>query len=231
MLNCSLNPRVSCMIVSVGDIPGRSPSRGPQRRARSREELSSTTGSNLTPQTRTVSRSISVLAPWKPRHYREPLEVHYENNSDVTSRAGKPPKVPTNYKTSSSTLNRIKNNKEASQKSYNSLSRDGRGKDKENLTRKSLNSLNRKENHKSIDSLRDANGKGSRRDLDTTYDTSRSKRIGNGVNGSSTDYRNGSTTLRKTKTEDGGKRSDLARSVSMPKDSKVKSGWFRLRKK
>lgn len=28
--------------------------------------------------TRTVSRSLSVLAPWKPRHYREPFEINYD---------------------------------------------------------------------------------------------------------------------------------------------------------
>ena len=50
--------------VSVGDIPGpqRSQRSGVTRRAQSREELSSTGGSShpLQPQTRTVSRSISV---------------------------------------------------------------------------------------------------------------------------------------------------------------------------
>ena len=50
--------------VSVGDIPGppRSQRSGVTRRAQSREELSSTGGSShpLRPQTRTVSRSISV---------------------------------------------------------------------------------------------------------------------------------------------------------------------------
>jgi hypothetical protein len=48
----------------VGDIPGppRSQHSGVARRAQSREELSSTAGSSrpLQPQTRTVSRSISV---------------------------------------------------------------------------------------------------------------------------------------------------------------------------
>jgi len=58
--------RNDCRIcfVSVGDIPGppRSQRKGVTRRAQSREELSSTGGSPhpLRPQTRTVSRSISV---------------------------------------------------------------------------------------------------------------------------------------------------------------------------
>ncbi|XP_012266151.2 uncharacterized protein LOC105691908 isoform X2 [Athalia rosae] len=55
---------------TVGEIPGPNE----RRRAASREELNRP----LQPQTRTVSRSVSVLAPWKPRHYREPFEINYE---------------------------------------------------------------------------------------------------------------------------------------------------------
>ncbi|XP_046418706.1 uncharacterized protein LOC124178930 isoform X1 [Neodiprion fabricii] len=55
---------------TVGEIPGPNE----RRRAASREELNRP----LHPQTRTVSRSVSVLAPWKPRHYREPFEINYE---------------------------------------------------------------------------------------------------------------------------------------------------------
>jgi hypothetical protein len=76
---------------AVGDIPGPGP-----RRAISREELSS--AGRLQPQTRTLSRSISVLAPWRPRHYRnENPEIHYDNESTNTLRpnsATKPPRAP-----------------------------------------------------------------------------------------------------------------------------------------
>ncbi|KAF4517956.1 hypothetical protein B566_EDAN005323 [Ephemera danica] len=78
---------------AVGDIPGP----GGPRRAISREELSSTSG-RLQPQTRTLSRSISVLAPWRPRHYRNDApEIHYDNESTATLRpnsATKPPRAP-----------------------------------------------------------------------------------------------------------------------------------------
>lgn len=55
---------------TVGEIPGPNE----RRRAASREELNRP----LQSHTRTVSRSVSVLAPWKPRHYREPFEINYD---------------------------------------------------------------------------------------------------------------------------------------------------------
>lgn len=55
---------------TVGEIPGPNE----RRRAASREELNRP----LQTHTRTVSRSVSVLAPWKPRHYREPFEINYD---------------------------------------------------------------------------------------------------------------------------------------------------------
>ena len=55
---------------TVGEIPGPND----RRRAASREELNRP----LQSHTRTVSRSVSVLAPWKPRHYREPFEINYD---------------------------------------------------------------------------------------------------------------------------------------------------------
>lgn len=55
---------------TVGEIPGPNE----RRRAASREELNRP----LQAHTRTVSRSVSVLAPWRPRNYREPFEINYD---------------------------------------------------------------------------------------------------------------------------------------------------------
>lgn len=55
------------------------------RRANSREELSSiksSTKQQLQPMTRTVSRSVSMLAPWKPKHMHEGYEINYSQNSN-----------------------------------------------------------------------------------------------------------------------------------------------------
>nr|XP_018907686.1 PREDICTED: uncharacterized protein LOC109037461 [Bemisia tabaci] len=79
---------------TVGDIPGskklHSSVLSNGRRAMSREELSSNNSVSLSPQKRTLSRSISVLAPWRPKHPRESLEIDY--SQDQTD--GKPPKPP-----------------------------------------------------------------------------------------------------------------------------------------
>ena len=77
-----------------------------RRKAQSREDmsaLSGTTGSTLR-RTRQISRSYSVLAPWKPRHYRDKFEITYSNQQQpaaavpfqpvVAGDAGKPPRVP-----------------------------------------------------------------------------------------------------------------------------------------
>ncbi|XP_076295809.1 bloated isoform X2 [Lasioglossum baleicum] len=64
---------------TVGEIPGPNE----RRRAASREELNRP----LQSHTRTVSRSVSVLAPWKPRHYREPFEINYDQQLHPKSMA------------------------------------------------------------------------------------------------------------------------------------------------
>lgn len=35
--------------------------------------------------TRTVSRSVSVLAPWRPKHLRDGYEINYSQNSEKVS--------------------------------------------------------------------------------------------------------------------------------------------------
>lgn len=56
------------------------------RRAASREELSSRNDAFGAPQKRTLSRSVSVLAPWAPRH-GEGRTVDYDER-------GRPPRAP-----------------------------------------------------------------------------------------------------------------------------------------
>lgn len=43
-------------------------------------------------QTRKVTRSFSLLAPWKPKHAREPNNIEYDNKE--TRHAAKPPRPP-----------------------------------------------------------------------------------------------------------------------------------------
>lgn len=60
------------------------------RRTASREELSSlkstSVGSKpLQPMTRTVSRSVNMLAPWKPKHVHEGYEINYCQDEEKVS--------------------------------------------------------------------------------------------------------------------------------------------------
>ncbi|XP_067006458.2 serine/arginine repetitive matrix protein 2 [Anabrus simplex] len=200
---------------TVGDIP--TPiKRNVARRAQSREELSSVTSSHLQPQTRTISRSISVLAPWKPRHPREALEVHYdkEDNNKNYVKNGKPPKVPVSQQTSlnSSTMNRINRRKNAE------------------------NNKQRVSRAASIESLK---GRGSRSSTGLHPSTSieslsRSVHSRDRKNASVTDLnRNHRGPVQKKVSENTSKKSSgkVSRSASMPKDNRVTAGWFKLRNK
>ncbi|XP_058130608.1 uncharacterized protein LOC131287229 [Anopheles ziemanni] len=66
---------------TVGDIPHPQIANA-RRRAYSRESLNNSVASSKKPQpmTRTVSRSISVLAPWKPKNIREGYEIDYHKD-------------------------------------------------------------------------------------------------------------------------------------------------------
>ncbi|XP_050543956.1 uncharacterized protein LOC126907012 isoform X2 [Daktulosphaira vitifoliae] len=56
------------------------------KKAASREELSTQNDAFVGTQKRTLSRSVSVLAPWAPRHHDE-REIEYDEN-------GRPPRAP-----------------------------------------------------------------------------------------------------------------------------------------
>jgi hypothetical protein len=95
----------------TGQVHGRTAAQQLQaarrHKAQSREDmsaLSGATGSTLRrTQTRQISRSYSVLAPWKPRHYRDKYEITYSNQQQpggqsapamVIGDVGKPPRAP-----------------------------------------------------------------------------------------------------------------------------------------
>ncbi|XP_069676586.1 zinc finger CCCH domain-containing protein 13 isoform X2 [Periplaneta americana] len=236
------NNNTSSSSNNVGDIPGpaRSQRSGVARRAQSREELSSAGGSSrpLQQQTRTVSRSISVLAPWKPRHYREGMEVHYDNNESKTlgRNNGKPPKIPTSHH---STINRSnggnryksKENHTTPQKqrvnkamSIESLSRkngssQGQYRVPIDKKRSGLNSST------SVESLNQKQGR----------DRGVSSKKHSALNSSAMELNSNKSyrTATKKGSESSAKKSGakVSRSASMPKDSRLTAGWFKLRNK
>lgn len=77
----------------------------------SRESLNSS--KKVQPMTRTISRSISVLAPWKPKHIREGYEINYHNDQHqqqqtVSRPVSTLPRPLKNRSHSQSTLSRTK---------------------------------------------------------------------------------------------------------------------------
>uniref|UniRef100_A0A1B6E428 Uncharacterized protein n=1 Tax=Clastoptera arizonana TaxID=38151 RepID=A0A1B6E428_9HEMI len=205
---------------TVGDIPGsrkvhRSVLNG-GRRSQSREELSSN-NDTITPHSRTLSRSISVLAPWRPRHNRN--EINYED-------VGKPPKPP---KTKSK-MTEIKENKKPEKK------------DKKNGTK-----LNRKDFKRSNENFINGdydNGKdsskerinrsrdnlvfvGKREIRDDNYIKDK-KRMENSSStlGRKSQSNNMKSTEHLERMSDKNGR-DLSRSMTIPKDTRLMSGWFK----
>ncbi|XP_041565729.1 uncharacterized protein LOC108149892 [Drosophila elegans] len=102
---------------TVGDIPQPYNLR---RRSMSRDDLrkgkqqAPQQPPPLQPMTRTVSRSVSMLAPWKPKHISEGYEINYsqEQNKRMSTLPRKPP--PHNGATSASTLSRVGRKNESS---------------------------------------------------------------------------------------------------------------------
>ncbi|XP_011505762.1 PREDICTED: uncharacterized protein LOC105368449 [Ceratosolen solmsi marchali] len=140
---------------TVGEIPGPNE----RRRAASREELNRP----LTAHTRTVSRSVSVLAPWRPKNYREPYEINYDQQQlakpvttirrrhrsrETLSRRGKEPRRSKDSKTG--TTNRSTLKSKDKQKVDRTVST-------ESLASKSRNVNSRQELHRSTSVPRDPN--------------------------------------------------------------------------
>ncbi|PSN53101.1 hypothetical protein C0J52_10585, partial [Blattella germanica] len=210
---------------SVGDIPGpaRSQHSGVARRAQSREELSSTRP--LQPQTRTVSRSISV-----------------RRNKD-----GKPPKVPVSHHSGNSTMNR-------SGGSGNRYKSNGdRGKENHSIQKQRVNkamsveSLSRKNgsgqgqyNRDRTPSEKKHSGLNSSASVESlnqkqSRDRSSNSKKYSALNSSAMELNSNKSyrTATKKGSEGSTKKSSakVSRSASMPKDSRLTAGWFKLRNK
>lgn len=199
-----------------------------------------------------ILKILQVLAPWKPRHYREGLEVHYDNDdngSKTTGRndSGKPPKVPASQHSSgnltinrSSGVNRHKSNGERSKENHTTPH-------KQTVNKSSTESLGRKNGTIPGQGIRDRASmekKYSALNLSTSAeslsqrqnrDSSASSKKHSALNSSAAELNSSKTyrTATKTGNEDSTQRNSakLSRSASMPKDSGLAAGWFKLRNK
>ncbi|KAK5647216.1 hypothetical protein RI129_002108 [Pyrocoelia pectoralis] len=208
---------------TVGDIPGPGYLRN-GRRAASREELASNGSSNIKPQTKTLSRSFSVLAPWKPRHYKESFDIDYTQYPKVTKNGKYEQKISRNSnsrKENSSTLKKKANETRRSNQSSSTLNRRSQSKEnvsytlrksQEDLGKGSNLTLYRKKDKQPKENLRYT------KDRDDKRISSKSMSV-ESLGNHHTDHRSRENNR------------DISRSVSMPRDPEKSAGWFKTNKK
>lgn len=120
------------IIISVGDIPGPEYLRTSSR-AVSREDLTSNGSSFIQPQVKTLSRSFSVLAPWKPRHQREALDIDYTQYNKSTKN-GKYEQRPSRNSSSRNDNSTLKRKAQESRRNNYQQSLNRKSRSKENLS-------------------------------------------------------------------------------------------------
>ncbi|XP_031328545.1 uncharacterized protein DDB_G0283697 isoform X1 [Photinus pyralis] len=204
---------------TVGDIPGPGYLRN-GRRAASREELASNGSSNIKPQTKTLSRSFSVLAPWKPRHYKESYDIDYTQYPKVAKNGKYEQRISKNSnsrKDGSSTLKKKANETKRSNQSSSTLNRRSQSKEnvsytlrksQEDLGKGSSMTLYRKKDKQPKENLRYAKDKEDKRISSKSISVE---------------------SLSNHRSAENGR--DISRSVSMPRDPEKSAGWFKSNKK
>ncbi|KAJ8924284.1 hypothetical protein NQ315_007076, partial [Exocentrus adspersus] len=209
---------------TVGDIPGPGYLRN-GRRAASREELASNGSSRIQPQTKTLSRSFSVLAPWKPRHPREAMDIDYTQYPKPTKNGKYEQRVSKSTSSRKDNSSTLKKKAQETRKNNNStLNR--RSKSKDNVSsqtlRRSREELSRGSNstlYKKKERLPRENSRYSRDGREDKKMSSKSLSVESlGSNGRH---------VRKSRDEG----RDVSRSVSMPRDPEKSAGWFKMSKK
>lgn len=189
----------------MGDIPGPGYLRN-GRRAASREELASNSSSRMQPQVKTLSRSFSVLAPWRPRHYKESMDIDYTQYPKQKYEQ-KPTRNGTSRKENSSTL------KKRAQETKRSTQTLNRNRSKESISKSKDESASRGSNstlYKKRERQPKENTRYNRDDKKISSKSMSMESLGN-----RSDRKNG----------------DLSRSISMPRDPEKSAGWFKKTKK
>ncbi|XP_077283806.1 bloated isoform X2 [Arctopsyche grandis] len=229
---------------TVGDIP----SKGRISRGKSRDDVSSV-NSSLNPHVKTVSRSFSVLAPWKPRHYREGQDINYSQSGHQSTmkRSEKSSRTSTPVK-NESTFG-FNKNKSNSTRNLTTSKYDVRPSEERTIPPKSGSStltrhLNKTEDRKKSTSSSTLNRKtdklrsghaSSKENLGSQHFNTMSKtrsdlRDRNYKKSMSTEVLSRESPPKGTK-RSSIEREKLARSISMPKDPNKSAGWFRISKK
>ncbi|XP_060536941.1 uncharacterized protein LOC132708567 isoform X2 [Cylas formicarius] len=187
---------------SVGDIPSPGYLRNGRRTA-SREELSSNVSSRIQPQVKTLSRSFSVLAPWKPRHSRESLDIDYSQYSKNNKYDRKTKSIPREHPIA------LRKKKQDSGRTNLRES-----KSKESLTLRTSAEETEKGSSSTLYKKKNRLPKENHRYTKDKEEKKMSK------------SHSAESLNRKCKDT----RPDISRSVSMPRDTKKMAGWFRRSK-
>lgn len=174
---------------------------------------------------KTLSRSFSVLAPWRPKHYKEGYDIDYTQYPKQTKNGKYEQKVMKNgnsRKDNSSTLKKKANETRRSNQNISTLSRKSRSKEnlssqtlkksKEDLTKGSSSTLYKKKERQPKENTR------YNRDREERRISSKSMSVESLGNG---------RTDRRSREES----RDVSRSISMPRDPEKSAGWFKMSKK
>lgn len=182
---------------------------------------SNTSSSRIQPQVKTLSRSFSVLAPWRPKHYRESLDIDYTQYQKPVKNGKyeqKPSRNGSSRKESTSTLKKKAQETRRSNQNMSTLNRKSRSKD--NVSSSSTQTLKRSKDKGSSSTLykkKEKQPKENTRYISNKDDKKFSKSMS--VESLSGHRRN----------KDDNR--EISRSISMPRDPEKSAGWFRINKK
>lgn len=186
--------------IAVGDIPGPGfLSRSGGRRAASREELASLGSSRMQPQVKTLSRSFSMLAPWKPRHPNETRDIDYSAPPVRSSKSG--------GKTAKERSSKKMSESRKSSQNLSTLNRRSRSKENVSTLNRTSGSttLYKKKERPTKESSRYRSSHDDRRLSNKSMSVESLSRLSNRDNSG-----------------------QVSRSVSMPRDPEKSAGWFSM---
>lgn len=167
-------------------------------------------------QVKTISRSISVLAPWKPRHIREGYDINYSQMQNNLTNGRSKAKPHNSSQSSQDSSQKIKRRNGGI---YDSGTINRRVKYDNNEIHLPNNALRRKHRDRNIQE----NYSDSKQYMDSkTITLDRSKFGKNGINTGSAEALSARSKMRDGK---------IARSISMPRDSNKSAGWFKTTRK
>lgn len=215
--------------LTVGDIPGPGYLRNSSRAA-SREELASNGSNKMQPRVKTLSRSFSMLAPWKPRHMKESMDIDYSQYPKpvpVAKNGKYEQRVPRNGTSRNSSSSTLKKKAHETRRSNQNVSTLGNHRSRS------------KENMSSSQTLKRSKDESTRNSTSTLYKKKDRLPRENSRYGKDKDDRKISSKSASVESLGGVSRNsrgreekrEVSRSISMPRDPEKSAGWFKMGRK